>query len=64
MITGMRVDLRKSDPEADDLNEVAQWGPERTIRPDVLPGLLTQVTGPQRSRALRLAGARIAGRLG
>jgi len=63
MTNGKWVDLRKHDPKADDLSQGAQWGPERTIRADVLADLLTEVTGPQRPRALRLAGARITGKL-
>jgi hypothetical protein len=63
MTNGGWVDLRKHDPKADDLGQGAQWGPERTIRAEVLAGLLTEVTGRQRPRALRLAGARITGKL-
>lgn len=63
MTTGGWVDLCKHDPQADDPSQGAQWGPERTIRADVLADLLTQVTGPQRPRPLCLAGARITGEL-
>jgi hypothetical protein len=63
MTTGRWVDLRKHDPNADDPSQGANWGPERTIRADVLADLLTQAMGPQRPRALRLAGAGITGKL-
>jgi hypothetical protein len=63
MTNGGWVDLRKNDPKADDLSYGAHWGPERTIRAEVLADLLTEVTGSQRPRALRLAGARITGKL-
>jgi hypothetical protein len=63
MTTGGRVDLRKHDPQADDPSQGAQWGAERTIRAEVLADLLTQVTGSQRPRAVRLAGARVTGKL-
>jgi len=54
MTTGGWVDLRKHDPEVDDPSQGANWGPERTIRADVLADLLTQAMRPQRPRALRL----------
>jgi hypothetical protein len=63
MTTGEWMDLRKHDPQADDPSQGAQWGAERTIRAEVLAYLLTQVTGPQQPRALRLAGARVTGKL-
>jgi hypothetical protein len=63
MSTGGWVNLRKNDPQADDPSQGVQWGPERTIRAEVLANLLTQVTGSQRPRALRLAGARVTGKL-
>ena len=63
MTTGGWLDLRKHDPQADDPSQGAQWGAERTIRAEVLADLLTQVTGSQRPRAVRLAGARVTGKL-
>lgn len=63
MTTGGWLDLRKHDAQADDPRQGAQWGAERTIRAEVLTDLLTQMTGSQRPRALRLAGARVTGKL-
>jgi hypothetical protein len=62
MATGEWVDLRRHDPKADDPSQGAQWGPERTIRAEVLADVLTRADGA-RPRALRLAGCRITGRL-
>jgi hypothetical protein len=63
MNTGTWVDLRKHEPTADDPSQGAKWGTERTIRAAVLADLLTKASGPQRPRALRLAGARVIGEL-
>lgn len=62
MTTGRWLELRTGTPTADDPSKGARWGPERTIRAAVLADLLTRSHG-SRPRALRLAGARITGRL-
>jgi adhesin HecA-like repeat protein len=60
--TGEWVDLRTHDPSADDPSQGAHWGLDRIVHAQVLADLLTQADG-RRRRALRLAGARITGRL-
>ena len=60
MSSGGWVDLRTEDSRADDPRQGAQWGPERTIRAEVLADLLTQADG-RRPRALRGPGACITG---
>ncbi|MDF5752219.1 hypothetical protein [Spongiactinospora sp. TRM90649] len=63
--TGKWVDLRVGDRERDDPAVGADWGPERTIRAEVLVALLLGVRDPEpgRTPGLRLAGARITGPL-
>jgi hypothetical protein len=63
LTAGTVVDLQTHDPATDDPRHGAQWGPDRTIRADVLAELLTQAPGAQWPRALRLVGARITGTL-
>lgn len=62
---GRRVDLRSGEGEADDPVRGGEWGPERTVRAAVLVALLlggnAEPSGAVAS--LRLAGARITGRL-
>lgn len=62
---GRRVDLRTGEPDGDDPAAGGQWGPERTVRAAVLVALLLGGdAGPSGAVAsLRLAGARITGRL-
>jgi hypothetical protein len=61
---GGQVDLRTGGPERDDVGGGASWGPERTIRAEVIAGLLLNRERPAGGVArLRLAGARISGRL-
>lgn len=63
---GRRVDLRTGVPEADVPAEGARWGAERTVRAAVVATLLLGANADERSgtvAALRLAGARISGRL-
>ncbi|GHH73768.1 oxidoreductase [Streptomyces sulfonofaciens] len=62
---GRRVELRAGMPEADEPAAGGQWGPERSVRAAVVKALLLGAND-QRSgavAALRLAGARITGRL-
>ena len=62
---GRRVELRTGMPEADEPATGGQWGPERSVRAAVVKALLLGAND-QRSgavAALRLAGARITGRL-
>lgn len=62
---GRWVDLRTGVPGDDDPARAEQWGPERTVRAEVVAALLLGgTTEPSSSVAsLRLAGARITGRL-
>ncbi|HEU5160051.1 MAG TPA: hypothetical protein VFU43_23845 [Streptosporangiaceae bacterium] len=68
---GEEVDLRRDDaPGSDDLADPhdpvagGSWGPERTVRAEVLRQLLLgEVTEPAEVAALRLVGARISGEL-
>jgi hypothetical protein len=57
------VDWRTGDAAADDSAQGAGWDAERTVAAALLAELLTDAEGPRRPRALRLAGARIVGRL-
>jgi hypothetical protein len=59
------VDLRTGDPRRDEPADGAGWGPERTIRAGVIACLLLgeAVPGPGKVPAVRLRGARVAGRL-
>jgi hypothetical protein len=63
ILTGQLVDLREGDATADAAARGGQWGARRTVPATMLADLLTRVDGPAQPRALRLAGARIAGRL-
>jgi hypothetical protein len=62
---GRRVDLRTGMPEADAPTAGARWGPERTVRAAVVAALLLGANDDRSGgvAALRLAGARITGRL-
>jgi hypothetical protein len=63
---GDELDLRTGDPERDDPADSADWGPERTVRAEVLAHLLlggAQTPAPGRVPALRLDGALIDGGL-
>ncbi|MHC3468801.1 oxidoreductase [Streptomyces sp. 7R007] len=62
--TGRRVDLRPEGADAD-VEHGADWGADRTIRADVVTTLLLggHPARPGAAPALRLAGARITGRL-
>ncbi|GAT65770.1 oxidoreductase [Planomonospora sphaerica] len=63
--TGAWVDLRSGDPEADDPANGECWGPERTVRAEVVAALLLGAREPEpgATPGLRLAGARITGNL-
>ncbi|MFB8138664.1 oxidoreductase [Streptomyces parvus] len=63
--TGRWVDLRTGTPEDDEPGGGAAWGPERTVRADVVAALLLGDTTERSGgvASLRLAGARITGRL-
>lgn len=58
--TGERVDLGDGEP-----HDAAEWGPERSVRAEVIAGLLmgTVESDGRRVPAVRLRGARIVGRL-
>ncbi|MGW4195485.1 oxidoreductase [Streptomyces sp. NPDC005004] len=62
---GRWVDLRTGTPEHDDPAGGAEWGPGRTVRAEVVSALLLGVNpaGAGSVAALRLAGARITGRI-
>jgi hypothetical protein len=62
---GEWVDLRAHDPAADDLARVAQAGPERVVRAEVITALLLGAGETEAGYApgVRLRGARITGRL-
>ncbi|MGP3988872.1 oxidoreductase [Streptomyces sp. 3N207] len=62
---GRRVDLRTGVPEDDRVAEGGQWGPGRTVRAAVIVALLlgANTVQPGAVACLRLAGARISGRL-
>ncbi|MEW2360132.1 hypothetical protein [Spirillospora sp. NPDC029432] len=59
------ADLRTGDPAADAVSAAAAWGPERTIRAEVIAALLLGAVAPAPGRrpAIRLRGARVEGRL-
>ncbi|WP_285778622.1 hypothetical protein [Microtetraspora sp. NBRC 13810] len=63
--TGEWVDLRTGDRERDDPAGGGAWGPERTVRAEVLVALLLGMAPaePGHTPGLRLAGARITGAL-
>lgn len=58
-------DLRTGVPELDDPNPHRIWGPERTVRADVVARLLLDgpPANPGRVSCLKLSGARISGQL-
>ncbi|PCG82351.1 oxidoreductase [Streptomyces sp. WZ.A104] len=62
---GRWVDLRTGEPEDDDPATGARWGAERTVRAEVVAALLLggNTERPSSVASLRLAGARITGRL-
>ncbi|GHB75414.1 oxidoreductase [Streptomyces viridiviolaceus] len=62
---GRRVDLRTGVPEDDRVAGGGQWGPGRTVRAVVIAALLlgANAAQPGAVACLRLAGARISGRL-
>lgn len=62
---GEWVDFRTGDPSDDDLAGAAGWGADRTIRAEILAGLLLGAgeSSPGHFPAVRLRGARIAGLL-
>ncbi|MFG2891363.1 oxidoreductase [Streptomyces sp. NPDC048248] len=62
---GRWVDLRTGAPENDDPARGAHWGPERTVRAEVVAALLLGGNTERSSSvpSLHLAGARITGRL-
>lgn len=62
---GRWVDLRARDPVQDDPGSADGWGPDRTIRAEVIALLLLGAAAaePGRFPAVRLRGARVAGRL-
>lgn len=63
--SGEWVDLRSGDREADDPVHGAQWGDEREVRAEIIAALLLGAVDPQPGKVagIRLAGARIVGRL-
>jgi adhesin HecA-like repeat protein len=63
MPTGRLVDLRAGEAAADDPAHGAGWDAQRSVPAALLAELLTSAGGPGRSGVLRLAGARIVGRL-
>jgi hypothetical protein len=63
MRTGRLVDLRTGDPAANGPVHGPDWDAQRTVPATLLAELLTNTEGSRRPRALRLAGARITGRL-
>jgi len=62
---GEWVDLCDGDPGVDDPGEARHWGNERVVRAEVIAALLLGALDPEPGKvaALRLRGARIAGRL-
>ncbi|WP_237525531.1 hypothetical protein [Streptomyces sp. SID4985] len=62
---GRWVDLRTGTAERDDPAGGAEWGPGRTVRAEVVSALLLGVNPPDAGSvaSLRLAGARITGRI-
>jgi len=62
---GRPVDLRTGSPEDDNVAAGRRWGPERSVRAEVLTALLlgdgAARTPEARAAALRLTGARITG---
>ncbi|MEW9534679.1 hypothetical protein [Microbispora sp. NPDC049125] len=62
---GEEVDFQTGEPSEDDPAEGAAWGQERTVRAGVIASLLMRDETPQSHRipAIRIKGARIAGRV-
>ncbi len=62
---GAWVDLRAGDPAADGLGGAGSWESSRTIRAEVIAGLLLGACAeePGRAPGIRLRGARISGQL-
>jgi hypothetical protein len=62
---GAELDLRAGVAEVDDVSGGAGWGPERTVRAEVIQALLLGAVPPEPGQvaALRLIGARVTGRL-
>ncbi|MEV6828158.1 hypothetical protein [Amycolatopsis sp. NPDC051102] len=58
---GAMVDLRTGDPTADDPAQGARWPASRTVPAELIARLVTGTQTPP--RAVRLAGARVTGRL-
>jgi len=63
VLAGRLVDWRTGDASADDPAHGAGWDAQRTVAAALLAELLINTEGPHRPRALRLAGARIVGKL-
>ncbi|GAA4224536.1 hypothetical protein FHR32_006928 [Streptosporangium album] len=63
--TGAWVDLRTGDRVSDDPVNGPEWGPERTVRAEVIAALLLGAREPEpgKTAGLRLAGAHVAGEL-
>ncbi|WP_326823788.1 pentapeptide repeat-containing protein [Streptosporangium sp. NBC_01756] len=63
--TGAWVDLRTGDKDTDDPVNGPAWGPDRTVRAEVIAALLLGAREPEpgRTAGLRLAGARVTGEL-
>jgi hypothetical protein len=57
-VAGEPLDLRD---EAHDVSDGARWGPDRTVRADVLVALATGALGTVHRRGVRLVGGRIQG---
>jgi hypothetical protein len=62
---GAWADLRSGDPQADDPRSAGSWGAERTVRGEIVTALLLGACErePGRFPAVRLRGARVAGRI-
>ena len=63
VVSGTLLDLRAGDTGVDDPSGGADWGDDRTVRAELLSGLLTGDLPLQRGRprAVKLRGARVAG---
>ncbi|MDN3357836.1 hypothetical protein [Actinomadura sp. DC4] len=63
--SGGWADLRTGEPDEDDVDGGAAWGPERTVGAKTIRALLLGAGGlePGRHPAVRLRGARVTGRL-
>ncbi|WP_242902660.1 hypothetical protein [Actinomadura terrae] len=62
---GESVDLGTGDPALDDPGGTAYWGPDRSVRAEVLVALLVGAVDPEPGQvpAVRLSGARVTGSL-